>query len=122
MFMLIAAVGVSIWCLIFLGGLLFRKRRLPYLFYSLFSILTAAFIWDGYQLAQYKTDSILIAVLLGVMAIIGLVMFLIGEVTWENLDYPFGLPDGEQPKPKWHKLLSIVSILFLVWLLSALLF
>lgn len=121
MFMLIAAVGVSIWCLIFLGGLLFRKRRLPYLFYSLFSFLMAAFIWDGYQLAQYKNDSILLAVLVGVSAILGLVMFLIGEVTWENLDYPFGLPDGEQSKPKWQKLLSILSILFLGWLLVVLL-
>jgi len=81
----------------------------------------AAFIWDGYQLAQYKNDSILLAVLVGVSAILGLVMFLIGEVTWENLDYPFGLPDGEQSKPKWQKLLGILSILFWGWLLFDLL-
>ena len=109
MLMLVGFISVLIWVLIFLFCLLFRKKKLPYFIYLMCTFLLTYFFWDSYNYdANYYGPKVFTLLpMIGVFATLGLICLLIGEVTFDNLDNPWG---GEN-QPKWPKYLAILMII-----------
>ena len=108
MLMIIGAISVFIWVIIFFLCFLFRDKKLPYLIYLLLAFLLAYFLWDSYNYDPdyYGTKTTFISILIGICAVLGLFMLLIGEITFEQLDNPW----GSENSPKWPKYLAIFMV------------
>ena len=93
MIVILGTLAILIWIIIFLIGLIFRKRKKPYLSYLICSVLYALFLWDCYNTSGYETKTVLLFSFTCLIAILGLFCFFIGEANYENMDYPFGKDD-----------------------------
>ena len=91
-----AGISVLIWILIFLGGLIFRRRKLPYLLYLIIASMLGWLIFDSYGTPAHHGEAMLLMGMLGFSAMLGLVLLLIGEVSFDQMDYPFGKPEKDE--------------------------
>ena len=90
MIIILGTLAILIWIIIFLIGLIFRERKKPYLIYLICSGLYALFLWDTYNASGYATKTTIVFSISCLLAIVGLILFIIGEANYDNMDYPFG--------------------------------